>query len=313
MAKSAERAADGTLVLSQLEGQVGRTIRLAHPAPALSLPAQVAGAGVEEHATAAYTWHGLHREREDLVVIQHTLAGGGFLEFGGLRQRSTPGTTLVVPVPHDHRYGCLDGEPWRFCWLILTGREAVRAIRHLVDRRGPLLRLPPQGQALGILATTCREALAGGWESPFTGSARAWTLVMALLADGSSSDGPTASNDDPVALAQQFARSHLGDGVGIAAMARAAGLSRFHFSRKFVRATGQTPVAWLADLRLREAMSLLRGGADVTAAGERTGFQDPSYFCRAFRRATGLTPGAYRAGQDPRHDGPLPAANHPPA
>jgi AraC family transcriptional regulator len=304
MAKSDGCADDGTAVLHAL---TGRTVRVAFPPTAVDLPARISGAGVEEHAGSRYHWHGLRREREDLAVVQHTLAGEGRLQFGSTLHRLGPGRTMVVPVPHDHRYWCPDGGTWRFCWLILTGREAVRLVRHLVDRRGPVFDLPPA--AVGALADTCRTALAGGWRDPWAASAAAWSTLMAL--GGAILAGADPGIDDPVARARTWARAHLAEPITAADLAAVAGLSRSHFSRAFAKATGQAPRDWLEDLRLREAMARLRAGESVVAAGRAVGYRDPAYFCRAFRRALGLTPGAYRDGTDPRRDGPPPAGNHP--
>lgn len=293
-------------VLSPLAGLAPRTVRTAFPPPPCDPGAAIAGAGIEEHRSSRYHWHGLSRERDELVVVQHTLAGAGRLEFAGGLHELPPGATMIVPVPHDHRYWCPDGGEWRFCWVMLTGREAVRILRWVVDRHGPVLRLDPQGTALAALARTCAHALGHAWDSPWSAAGDAWTLVTALAGERlAAADGLP----DAVHRAQSFARAH--PGVGVAAMARAAGLTRSHFCRVFQAATGQAPSQWLADLRLREAMALLRSGVPAAEAGRRCGFADASAFGRAFRLRLGLSPGAYAAGRDPQRAGPPPAANHP--
>jgi len=85
-------------------------------------------------------------------------------------------------------------------------------------------------------------------------------------------------------------------GGGLAAMAAAAGLSRFHFLRRFKRATGTTPWRYLTDLRLAKAKSLLADPAQgVAEAAAAAGYADPAHFSRLFRQRTGRTPSAYRA------------------
>jgi len=66
-----------------------------------------------------------------------------------------------------------------------------------------------------------------------------------------------------------------------------------HARRRFVRATGQTPSAYLTNLRLAAAKHHLVAGATVADAAERAGFADPYYFSRVFARAVGRPPSAY--------------------
>src|SRR5439155_24144218 len=79
-------------------------------------------------------------------------------------------------------------------------------------------------------------------------------------------------------------------------LARAAGLSRAHFSREFRRAFGESPHAYLLTRRLERAAALLRTTdrsiADVCFA---IGLQSAGSFTTSFTRTYGMPPNAYRA------------------
>ena len=79
-------------------------------------------------------------------------------------------------------------------------------------------------------------------------------------------------------------------------MARAAGLSRAHFSREFRRAFGESPHAYLLTRRLERAAALLRltdrSVADVCFS---VGLQSVGSFTTSFTRTYGVSPLAYRA------------------
>jgi AraC-like DNA-binding protein len=79
-------------------------------------------------------------------------------------------------------------------------------------------------------------------------------------------------------------------------MARAAGLSRAHFSREFRRAFGESPHAYLLTRRLERAAALLRttdrSVADVCLS---VGLQSVGSFTTSFTRTFGVSPTAYRA------------------
>ena len=79
-------------------------------------------------------------------------------------------------------------------------------------------------------------------------------------------------------------------------LARAAGLSRAHFSREFRRTFGESPHAYLLTRRLERAAALLRmtdrSVADICFS---VGLQSVGSFTTSFSRAYGVPPTAYRA------------------
>lgn len=84
--------------------------------------------------------------------------------------------------------------------------------------------------------------------------------------------------------------------AGVSATARAKGLSREAFSRKFRRAHGLPPSLYAGLTKLNAARELLRAGEAPAAVAADTGFADQSHLGRAFRRAFGVPPGLYRTG-----------------
>ena len=78
-------------------------------------------------------------------------------------------------------------------------------------------------------------------------------------------------------------------------LAKAAGLSRAHFSREFRRAFGESPYSYLLTRRLERAASLLRmtdrSIADICLS---VGLQSQGSFTTSFKRMFGATPAAYR-------------------
>jgi AraC family transcriptional activator FtrA len=84
-------------------------------------------------------------------------------------------------------------------------------------------------------------------------------------------------------------------GWSIAAMAREAAMSERSFLRRFVEATGQTPGAWLAELRVEEAKRLLETtDRSVEDVARLAGFGSVATLRHHFCGATGLAPRAYR-------------------
>jgi AraC-like DNA-binding protein len=79
-------------------------------------------------------------------------------------------------------------------------------------------------------------------------------------------------------------------------LARAAGLSRAHFSREFRRAFGVSPHAYLLTRRLERAAALLRvSDRSVAEICMSVGLRSVGSFTTSFQRMFGMSPTAYRA------------------
>jgi AraC-like DNA-binding protein len=83
-------------------------------------------------------------------------------------------------------------------------------------------------------------------------------------------------------------------------MARAAGLSRAHFSREFRVAFGESPHSYLLTRRMERAAALLRNtDGSVADVCFSVGLQSVGSFTTTFKRTYGVTPTAYRAAYPP--------------
>ena len=89
-----------------------------------------------------------------------------------------------------------------------------------------------------------------------------------------------------IGLAVDLVHSSYERDIGLADMAAAACLSKFHFLRLFTELHGITPHAYLQRKRARAAARLLAGPGRLTAAqvAERTGFRSRSTMARQLRR-----------------------------
>jgi AraC-like DNA-binding protein len=100
--------------------------------------------------------------------------------------------------------------------------------------------------------------------------------------------------------AKDLADARYFEPLGVGDMARAAGLSRAHFSREFRRAFGDPPHAYLLTRRLERAAALLRNtDRSVTDICLSVGLRSLASFTTSFTRAYGMSPTAYRASFPP--------------
>jgi AraC-like DNA-binding protein len=109
--------------------------------------------------------------------------------------------------------------------------------------------------------------------------------------------------------AKDLADARYSERLGVDDMARAAGLSRAHFSREFRGAFGETPHAYLLTRRLERAAALLRTtDHSVAEICFSVGLQSVGSFTTSFKRTYGMSPTAYRAAFPPAaHQARIPA------
>ena len=125
----------------------------------------------------------------------------------------------------------------------------------------------------------------------------------------------------PIAGVVRYLEDHFTEPCTLGKLAIMAGLSRFHFARRFRAATGISPHQYLISLRLRAAAERLHSSGDsITMIALEVGFNDLSHFNLLFRRSFGVTPSRWRilgrhahvsasglAGASPRRDHPMSA------
>ena len=82
----------------------------------------------------------------------------------------------------------------------------------------------------------------------------------------------------------------------LTALARAAGMSRFHFHRVFSRHMGMTPKAYTMAQRAQRMRDQLQHSDNITSAIYDAGFGSNGRFYAGSAAALGMTPSSYRAG-----------------
>lgn len=108
-------------------------------------------------------------------------------------------------------------------------------------------------------------------------------------------EGRTDHGDSAVQAAQAWVASHFQVASPVEEMVKRSGLAERTFKRRFVLATGLSPLDYVQRLRVEDAKRRLeRTAASVDDISWQVGYEEPAFFRRLFKRTTGLAPGAYR-------------------
>ena len=282
-------------MLSQLI-DYGHNVRaLTLPKSAVPLHCMAISAGYEQRHNEVYSWDGLQRGSAPFLVIQHTIVGEGRLDFAGTQYRLVPGQTMVLSLPHAHRYWLERGGHWEYFWMVLNGREALRLAREIIDATGPVVTLPPS--VVDRMALACHTLIDKPAISPGEASTAAYG-AMAALHDGVFGNHAAPGLTLPPVIARVVAHidANLNRTLNVDRLAAVAGVSRAHFVRQFTNATGLAPSAFVLERRIeRIERLLLATDMSVVAIAGLTGFTGANYLAKAFRRRRGMAPLDYRA------------------
>jgi transcriptional regulator GlxA family with amidase domain len=101
--------------------------------------------------------------------------------------------------------------------------------------------------------------------------------------------------DGVVLQAQQWMKTHIDADNPIESVVKQSGLPERSFNRRFKKATGFAPIAYMQSLRIEVAKRHLEDSdTPVDDISYGIGYDEPAFFRRLFKRITGLTPSAYR-------------------
>lgn len=92
-----------------------------------------------------------------------------------------------------------------------------------------------------------------------------------------------------------YSEANYSEAVTIQDLANWLGLERTYLYRLFKSMVGMSPQAYLLDVRIRQACTLLtHSDLTITNIARSVGYEDSLYFSRLFHRKKGQTPSQYR-------------------
>jgi AraC family transcriptional activator FtrA len=243
----------------------------------------------------------------DLVVVPSMWTQGreAAANHPGLVEalRDLPAQVLVVTVCTGAYFlaasGRLDGLRATTHWMLAGGLQATfPALR--VDARENLIEqgslICSGGSMAGVDAGLRAVQLLAGRD---TAKSLARLLVTDLQRGPQTRFMPPPGSqrhaDREVRALQDFMNAHYAQPLTLDDMARRIHVSIRTLQRRFLAATGMTPMQYLQVVRIERSKDLLESGRlPVAEIADRVGYQDRVAFGRLFKKMAGMTPAAYR-------------------
>jgi AraC-like DNA-binding protein len=271
------------------------------------------------NATCQQDW-GLDWHCNEGIEIGYVAAGRLPFGIGGDSLSVGPGELTITRPWQRHRVGDPKVPACHYSWVILDvgmrrPNQAWQWPKWLLFPKSALARLTdtlrqnedpvwPADRRIGDCFSRLDEIVARGTgETNLARLKIAINELVVLLAELMESRSPLldaslSGSDRTVRVFLESLTRRLDEPWTLESMADACGLGRSRFSTLCRKITNLTPIAYLSQLRLESASSMLLAapGRSVTEVALHCGFQSSQYFARAFRARHGITPSEYRRG-----------------
>lgn len=234
----------------------------------------------------------------------------GLIEYGveefqnaGTTLRAAAGQVVLVnpDTPHTGQAGVPEG--WRYHALY----PSIELMREIAAEIGGPRGTPcfPDGVVDDpVAARLLRAANRGAERADALASSSLLRLALAGLLRrqtrrdaAGGPDRPGAAAPRAVRAARDILHAGLAAPPSLPRLAAAVGMGPYALLRAFRATYGLPPHAYLIDLRVRRARTLLDHGMRPAEVAAAVGFADQSHLTRHFKRAVGVPPGAYLLGR----------------
>lgn len=243
----------------------------------------------EIHIGTHLKWMKTHTDRHPAREALVGLSGNSYCGFKGKIYRCAPGTVFFFDAfaPHDSLYPSHYPDSAHM-WLIFLNNITFV---HLYDIKGgkaiPTARLFLKKDPYSTAFCMEWDAVSSGkFPDPFRRAkmvAAFSALVLHIAGKGYSPGRGKDHLDHAEEIMEgimQNIKSSGGHGFSLAKTAKLAGMSKFHFHRRFREYAGETLHAFVDQCRLKKVGEMRQEGRNMSEIADALGFSSPSVFIR---------------------------------
>ena len=238
----------------------------------------IRGIGVGQ-GSLHYDWDARIR-KEQLIVLQVTLRGQGFIQIGDRTVSLTQNKAFFAKMPGNYRYF---GEDWHFLFVEFSGSmmqwlDTSIAIVELSETFIELLRrfiLDVQTQELTV-TQNAKEAFA---------------LFLDIKEEVQKE---TQQKTDIIEAVKKYIDEHYFEDISLEFLSEKYELSKYKLIRQFEVAYNSPPIHYLKKVRILHSLSLLWEDNAVDTVAKKVGFSTGNYFSKVFKKEMGISPSEYK-------------------
>jgi AraC-like DNA-binding protein len=249
---------------------------------------------------ARYITHRYGRHAHETYTFGLVEAGVEEFDYGGQLLRAGPGAVALLDPEVVHTGQAASPAGWSYRVLYPEVSVVTEVARQLGWRHGTP-RFPHTVLYDERSAVLLRSAHRAAEHGDRLASSSLLTEALVRLLTAHASAATTLTTEPVVRRSPADVRAirdlldeRIVDPPALAELSALTGLSQFALLRAFRAQTGLPPHAYLNQLRVRRARTLLDQGVTPAQVAMTTGFADQAHLTRHFKRVVGVPPGAYQ-------------------
>lgn len=194
-----------------------------------------------------------------------------------------------------YKYHCYQSiGPTDMLWMHFDGKPARFYYQQIIDKRGTIFSLEQSEKALYPLKAIHDSFRSGTFLSE-TLLAKYVTDILTWFINSPTGQDERSRQSHDIQMVMTYIANHLKEPLNLKQLADMIGLGERNFIRVFKRATGYTPHAYVMDVRINAARSMLSNSTvSIQQISEECGYSKMSVFCSAFKTKVGMSPMEYR-------------------
>lgn len=240
--------------------------------------------------------HEMQRQQHDDNLLIYCVAGRGALQTRHAKGLVHAGDVVLIPQGVAHRYAADRDRPWTIYWSHFTGETTRAFVRHLgYENEHPVSAIGLSPALTANFKSLLGISKTGYSAAAFIHAANQLRQILTFLASEIKSITARSRHNFNLESIHHFMLEHIGQPLDLDSLAATASLSKYHFSSKYKKLTGYSPIKHFLNMKIEHACQLLDSGAlSVKEIAAQVGYDDALYFSRLFRKTVGLSPTEYR-------------------
>ena len=241
--------------------------------------------------------HRMRRQRHDDNLLLYCVSGRGRLKTDQWRGQISAGQVLILPQGLSHEYEADPREPWTLYWVHFQGASTRIFCQLLGFREGnPVLAAGISPALIASFTSLMGVRRTGYSDRAFINAANQLRYLLSQMALEIRATQAHVQHNFNLDQLQAYMREHLNQSLSLDTLAALANMSKYHFSGKYKKLSGYSPIKHFLNMKMEHACHLLdSSNLSVKAIAADLVYEDQLYFSRLFSKTIGQSPRAYRA------------------
>lgn len=234
------------------------------------------------------------RNQIDSYLIAFVLSGKGYLSYNDKEYSLSEGQGLFIDCHKPTGFRCDQNNPWSVLWINFNGVSASYYYE-IFKSSYEIVFLP---HSLGELKKLVYEVIANNSHKSVNTeiiNAKLITDILTIVIAEPNVIGPVENYSAQMESVMEYIDTHFTENINLDEISTAFYINKYHLTREFKKAYGETIFQHIISRRINYAKELLAStDKSIEEIAHQCGFNDQSNFSRQFKKCEGLCALTYR-------------------